>query len=1181
MKKLIALVVTAAMVLTLAAPALAAELWDGYPGPDELEVTNTIPDPFKFFDTTNDPTGDGYVSSPEEWSARREEIKDLIQRYWYGYKWPTAAKDVSGYTEVRDDPNTASFRSGWSTATVNLGDAFSALLTAIQSDGVKVGDTAYGPETDAAAAQALAIEAWNAGYTVTQEVSFWGTTTVIDCRLVDQTGPIDADSIPTVTIPVAHQVIAIQNPELGTKASFDITVTIPSDEQRIVAWGNATDPVPVMIGIGGTFSAAALLEAGYGIATFSTGVIYPDKEGGNGNENRDGVYTTLYPYDPTVYEYSSGSQMAWAWAVSQIITALENPSATQDAEGTFGQELGLDPTRVGVTGHSRNGQTSIVAAAFDERIDVCLPSEPATGSYRYKVEGKIFNWNVSYYPAADRVYGKTGPASNGLGGTWFSGAADVFKTEDGYRELLLPFDPSDLISLVAPRPYFVVSGIHQHWQGNEGIVAIVNAAAEVYDYIGTTEIEKNNIGIRARESSHSFYYNFDIPFAIAILDREFKQDASDTTLHVQDLYPDGNSAQNMSYPAKDYATIRDMTSHPFEIASAYMPWSSPNKYMLWTAQDNFLINQDVTITVHSDAPDVDLYTPAGIKIDAASHDGEIFTFAVAANQAVYGRYELRTDGADKENRSVYFSAVSLSDALRHGTTKGDEGEENRVLGFSSRLANTEQDPPVVYINGKATDMNFTSNRTPKAETTLFGYGIQFHDKLFTRIANEGWDETGTFGVKNLKFVTLPEYTFEFSMADIYASAENNGKEGAANFVKAISWPVERYNNGEAEVWPPVPYGPEERAAYEAGKTVSRPEGPEAWTTDFDAQIVETRTEIKGTNLIITLKFSEALNKGEYAFGLDAASSWNTAWNEAGDELSITLDRRSIDAQDNKINLIVFRLMDLEGNLIGGPIQLEVEIPEDYATIDVAGMLNRQTHDAYVNGYPDGTIRPEANITRAEVAAMFYGILTDEAKAEYATRANSFTDVKAGSWYEEAVSTLSAIGVISGYKDGSFKPGQNITRAEFAAIAAKFAAAQDESVTFTDVGKHWAGKSISLVAANGWVTGYKDGTFLPNQNITRAEAMSIINRMLERNPQNADDLSDTMTQWIDNQNAKKWYYLAIQEATNSHDYTRTEDGFEVWADAAGEESAEQQPEESGTPEQETTPAQDENTQQPEV
>ncbi len=1160
MKKLIALLTAVALVLTLSAPALATDMWPGYPGPDELEVQTTIPNPFKFVNAENDPTGDGYVSSPEEWEARREEIKDLFQHYWYGYKWPTAAKDVVGYTEVRDDPNTASFRSGWSTATVNLGEAFAELTAAIQAGAVQVGDATYGPETDEAAAKALAIEAWNAGYTITKEVTSWGSTVAIECCFVDQTGKIDADSIPTVTIPVAHQVVKIQNPELGTEASFDITVTVPSDEQRIAAWGNATDPVPVMIGIGGTFSADALLNAGYGIATFKTTTIYPDKEGGNGNEDRSGVYTDLYPYDPTVYEYSSGSHMAWAWAVSQIITALENASGTEGSTVTFGEELGLDPTRVGVTGHSRNGQTSIVAAAFDERIDVCLPSEPATGSYTYKVEGKIFNWNTSYYPAADRVYGKTGPTSNGLGGTWFSGAADIF--EEGYRELLLPFDPSELIALVAPRPYFVVTGIHQHWQGNEGIVAIVKAAAEVYDYIGETETEKNNVGVRARESSHSFYYNFDIPFAIAILDREFKQDESDTVLHVQDLYPDGDSAQNMSYPAKDYANISDMTSHPFEIASAYMPWSSPNKYMLWTAQDNFLVNQNVTITAHSDAPDVDLYTPSGTKIDAVSHEGEILTFTLTPDQAVYGRYELRTVGSDKENRSVYFSAISLSDALRHGTTKGDEGEQNRVLGFSSRLANTEQDPPVVYINGVATDMNFTSNRNPDEETTLFGYGIQFHDKLFARIANEGWDETGTFSVKNLKFVTLPGYVFEFSMADIYASAEDNGEEGADKFVKDISWPVERYNNGEAEVWPPIPYGPEERAAYEAGKTISRPEGPDTWTTDFDAEIVETRVAAEGSNVVITLKFSEALNKGEYAFGFDSASNWTTAWNEAGDELSITISGSNIQSDDGKMDLIIFRLMDLEDNLIAGPIQIEITLPEDYSTgtddtetdTDKSALLNKQDHNAYVSGYPDGTIRPDASITRAEVATMFFSILTDEAKAEYATRTNSFTDVKAGSWYEEAVSTLSAMGVFNGYKDGSFKPSQNITRAEFATIAAAFAQQQAQTITFTDVAeKHWASKNISLVAANGWVTGYKDGTFLPNQNITRAEAMSIINRMLDRNPQSIDDLSDTMKTWSDNANTKKWYYLTIQEATNSHEYTRTEDGFEVWGSASATEN----------------------------
>ena len=153
MKKLIALLTAVALVLTLSAPALATDMWPGYPGPDELEVQTTIPNPFKFVNAENDPTGDGYVSSPEEWEARREEIKDLFQHYWYGYKWPTAAKDVVGYTEVRDDPNTASFRSGWSTATVNLGEAFAELTAAIQAGAVKVGDATYGPEADEAAAE--------------------------------------------------------------------------------------------------------------------------------------------------------------------------------------------------------------------------------------------------------------------------------------------------------------------------------------------------------------------------------------------------------------------------------------------------------------------------------------------------------------------------------------------------------------------------------------------------------------------------------------------------------------------------------------------------------------------------------------------------------------------------------------------------------------------------------------------------------------------------------------------------------------------------------------------------------------------------------------------------------------------------------------------------------------------
>ena len=1227
---------------------------EGYPGIDELPATDTIPDPFKFFDASNDPTGDGYVSTPEEWDARREEIRDLVQHYWLGYQWPTAPEDVSGGSLPKEIPNTVSFGGfmGMGGATINVGEEFIKLVEAIQADGVTVDETTYGPETDADSAQALAIDAWNAGYSVHWKAAgWWGWGAGEgDAVMKDQTGEIDADSIPGSTKIVYYNTIVIENPDNGAEARFEITVSVPTAEQKLAVWGDENALVPVVIGISGVgaFSAANLNPQGYALITFTPTDIYPDDSSASDGISRSGVYTTLYPYDADVYEYASGALMAWGWAVSQIISAMEQPSATDGFDGTYGEELGIDPTRTVVTGHSRYGKAAMFAAAFDDRISICCPSEPGGSgiqSNRYKVEGKIFNWNTSYYPKADRVYGKTETptVSYGSGNSWFPDTAEMFVNRDHQ----IPFDSDEIIALVAPRPFFVVSGIDTHWLGNEGGVASVLAAAEVYDYIGATEIEKTNIAVRCRQSDHQFYPQ-DFCFALAIMDREFKQDESDTTLHVQDLFPDGMNYSSMSYPAADYDYLSDITSHPFEISSYYMPWSNANKYVLWTAQDNFLTEHDVTITANSDAPDVDLYTPDGAKIDASRHSGEIFTFELSADQAVYGRYELRTVGSDKENRSVYFSAISLSDALRHGTTKGDEGEENRVLGFSSRLANTEQNPPTVYINGVATDMSFTANRFPDEETTLMSYGIQFHDKLFARIADEGWDETGTFGVKNLKFVTLPGYTFEFSMADIYAFSANSGKEGAAKFTKAISWPVERYNNGDAEVWPPIPNTRDERQILNLGGLVVRPEAPEAWTTDFDATVTSISAQQDGDQVTISIQFSEALNTGEYAFGLDVASEWETAWNEEGDMLMITMQAADVsDAEE--ANIIIFRLMNLDGNLISGPMELSVAMPASQpekperpsvpdwsdnfeaapATIkislfdelggaaDLAGtrvtlyyygdiigtytanaegkiaipdlqpgdytivvtsapdgyesgaeasvvvyagrdvaltiqvarsaktenpntdtpevetgkLLDKDSRDAYVSGYEDGSIRPEADITRAEVAALFFRILSDEAQMRYTTNANGFSDVSRSDWYNTAVSTLSAMGVINGYPDGTFAPNAKITRAEFATIAAKFAEATGASVSFNDIAGHWASENIRIAAANNWISGYEDGSFRPDKNITRAEAMAIINRMLGRSVPSADALPEGINTFSDNLDASKWYYLDVQLAAN--------------------------------------------------
>lgn len=221
----------------------------------------------------------------------------------------------------------------------------------------------------------------------------------------------------------------------------------------------------------------------------------------------------------------------------------------------------------------------------------------------------------------------------------------------------------------------------------------------------------------------------------------------------------------------------------------------------------------------------------------------------------------------------------------------------------------------------------------------------------------------------------------------------------------------------------------------------------------------------------------------------------------------------------------------------------------YAGWKISGIpewLNGEDHIAYVIGYPDGTVRPEGNITRAEVATIFFRLLTDEVRTSYLTVENSFTDVNTDDWYNTEVSTMEALGILNGRTTDAFAPDAFITRAEFAAICARFDTGRAEGDSnLTDIAGHWAEAEIERAAALGWVAGYPDGTFRPNSNITRAEAMTIINRVLQRLPQDEGDLLTDMTIWPDN-NPTDWYYLAIQEATNSHEFVRKSDGIhERW------------------------------------
>ena len=220
----------------------------------------------------------------------------------------------------------------------------------------------------------------------------------------------------------------------------------------------------------------------------------------------------------------------------------------------------------------------------------------------------------------------------------------------------------------------------------------------------------------------------------------------------------------------------------------------------------------------------------------------------------------------------------------------------------------------------------------------------------------------------------------------------------------------------------------------------------------------------------------------------------------------------------------------------------------YAGWEATGVpdkLNGDDHYAYVIGYLDGNVRPNANVSRAETATIFFRLLKSDIRGGNLIADNGFSDVSDGQWHNKAISTMAKLGIVKGRRADSFDPDASITRAEFAAICARFNTKPVEnSGSFSDISGHWAENEIERAAAFGWISGYPDGTFRPDARITRAEAMTMINRVLCRMPQSKSDLLDSMVTWPDNK-PSDWHYLAVQEATNSHDFNRQGEVGESW------------------------------------
>lgn len=210
-------------------------------------------------------------------------------------------------------------------------------------------------------------------------------------------------------------------------------------------------------------------------------------------------------------------------------------------------------------------------------------------------------------------------------------------------------------------------------------------------------------------------------------------------------------------------------------------------------------------------------------------------------------------------------------------------------------------------------------------------------------------------------------------------------------------------------------------------------------------------------------------------------------------------------------------------------------------------LNMEDHFQYISGYPDKTVRPDGLITREEVAAVFYRLLTSSYRDSINTSAHNFKDVKAGRWAEQSIATLTNAKIIVGYEDGTFRPSNSITRAELAAIASRFDKLTPfTSSKFSDIENHWANQVINSASAKGWVNGYSDGSFRPNQYMTRAEFVALVNNVLNRGVKKENILPDAK-QFPDLLESK-WYYETMQEAINSHHYTRDKDtNDEIWTE----------------------------------
>lgn len=528
----------------------------------------------------------------------------------------------------------------------------------------------------------------------------------------------------------------------------------------------------------------------------------------------------------------------------------------------------------------------------------------------------------------------------------------------------------------------------------------------------------------------------------------------------------------------------------------------------------------------------------------------------------------------------------LENKLLYVVDAGSKVED--VIGTDFDFISTAADLILTVDGDKLEVTDLTSSDLDSAETARYGFGTQNEDDAYPFVLHyykAGLDETGECFVWDINVPVTKDKTVQLTYTVKLSNPETNAGaygqldldgDGVIDDTDAQVDPeTALYTNERAVLTPVDSTGASGDSQPFPKPSVSYAVQPVTLTYVYNDDVTPNKVESYSKGAEVQL--SEAPTRSGYDFAgwysdpalttkvtevtMDTDKTVYAKWIRIQPVQTVTLTYVYNNGQDNTTKPKVLNSTvtlskdekdpvwagytftgwyDEDGNKVDS-----VKMYKDrtvYAHWELANpVLNKDDHVAYIIGYPNSTdVRPEASITRAEVVTIFFRLLTDESRAYYWNKTNPFTDVSAEDWYNNAVSTLTKAGIIEGDEAG-FRPDDPITRAEFVAIAARFddvTKMKNTKTSFSDVLEtHWAVKYIAYAEESGWVNGYEDGTFKPDQPITRAEAMKITNRVLERAVEHDHDLCEDMITWTDN-TPDKWYYRDVQEATNSHDYHRT-------------------------------------------